>query len=264
MTNNNEKSGIRNEELKCRKAGADRSQLSIPNSQFPIRRYLALALVLVLLALGLSGCHGSRGRAGFEVPEAFDTSRNYEVTFWAKNDTNKTQTEIYKKAIEGFEALYPNVTVTMKLYTDYSRIYNDVITNISTDTTPNVCITYPDHIATYMTGDNVVVPLDGLIDDARYAQRMAELHAGQATGVYAFKRKLMAKGISEDDAQEALAAFDDDQQRAACRVAAEKLWRKYEALPRREARAKLSQALARRGFGWDAIESVLDDLVESF
>ena len=165
----------RNEELKCRKAGADRSQFSIPNSQFPIRRYLAIALVLVLLALGLSGCHGSRGRAGFEVPEAFDTSRNYEITFWAKNDTNKTQTEIYKKAIEGFEALYPNVTVTMKLYTDYSRIYNDVITNISTDTTPNVCITYPDHIATYMTGDNVVVPLDGLIDDARYGLGGSEL-----------------------------------------------------------------------------------------
>ena len=161
--------------MKCRKAGADRSQFSIPNSQFPIRRYLAIALVLVLLALGLSGCHGSRGRAGFEVPEAFDTSRNYEITFWAKNDTNKTRTESYKKAIEGFEALYPNVTVTMKLYTDYSRIYNDVITNISTDTTPNVCITYPDHIATYMTGDNVVVPLDGLIDDARYGLGGSEL-----------------------------------------------------------------------------------------
>ena len=43
-----------------------------------------------------------------------------------------------------------------------------MITNISTGTTPNVCITYPDHIATYMTGDNVVVPLDSLMDDARY------------------------------------------------------------------------------------------------
>ena len=104
----------------------------------------------------------------------------------------------------------------------------------------------------------------GLIDDAQYARRMAESQTRKPVGVYAFKRKLMAKGISEDDAQEALAAFDDDQQRAACRAAAEKLWRKYEALPRREARAKLSQALARRGFAWDAIESVLDDLVESF
>ena len=51
--------------------------------------------------------------------------------------------------------------MNLRLYTDYGDIYNDVITNISTGTTPNVCITYPDHIATYLTGDNVVVPLDG-------------------------------------------------------------------------------------------------------
>ena len=124
--------------------------------------------VLVLLALVLSGCHGKVERVAFEVPEEFDTSRNYEITFWAKNDTNKTQTDIYKKAIEDFQALYPNITVNLRLYTDYSRIYNDVITNIATDTTPNVCITYPDHIATYMTSEGCVVPLDELMADSKY------------------------------------------------------------------------------------------------
>ena len=58
--------------------------------------------------------------------------------------------------------------MNLRLYTDYGDIYNDVITNISTGTTPNVCITYPDHIATYLTGDNVVVPLDDLFTDPRY------------------------------------------------------------------------------------------------
>ena len=100
--------------------------------------------------------------------DTFDTSKNYELTFWAKNDTNKTQTDIYKKAISDFEALYPNITVNLKLYTDYGKIYNDVITNISTGTTPNVCITYPDHIATYLTGKDTVVPLDELLTDATY------------------------------------------------------------------------------------------------
>ena len=61
---------------------------------------LLLTFSLIAGALGLTGCHGSRGQSGFTVPESFDTSRNYEITFWAKNDTNKTQTEIYKKAIE--------------------------------------------------------------------------------------------------------------------------------------------------------------------
>ncbi|MBD5468378.1 MAG: extracellular solute-binding protein [Lachnospiraceae bacterium] len=102
------------------------------------------------------------------MPEEFDTSRNYTITFWAKNDTNKTQTDIYERAIAEFEQLYPNIKVNLRLYTDYGMIYNDVITNISTNTTPNVCITYPDHIATYLTGTNVVVPLDELFADERY------------------------------------------------------------------------------------------------
>ena len=43
-----------------------------------------------------------------------------------------------------------------------------MITNIATETTPNVCITYPDHIATYLTGSNTVVPLDGLFSHPEY------------------------------------------------------------------------------------------------
>ncbi|MBQ8576876.1 MAG: extracellular solute-binding protein [Clostridia bacterium] len=129
---------------------------------------LCVLCFLLLLPFVLSGCHGSRGMAEFVMPETFDTTRNYEITFWAKNDTNKAQTKVYEKAIADFEELYPNITVNLRLYTDYGKIYNDVITNISTGTTPNVCITYPDHIATYLTGTNVVVPLDTLMADTEY------------------------------------------------------------------------------------------------
>ena len=130
-------------------------------------RIFALALVLCAAVL-LTGCHGARELNEFVIPEEFDTSREYEITFWAKNDTNMSQVEVYEQAIAEFEKIYPNVHVNLRLYTDYGRIYNDVITNISTNTTPNVCITYPDHIATYLTGDNCVVPLDGLIADEKY------------------------------------------------------------------------------------------------
>lgn len=132
------------------------------------RKPAALCLLLIACLFLMSGCHGSRKQAAFEIPRSFDMSRNYEVTFWAKNDTNLTQVAIYEQAIEQFESIYPNITVNMRLYTDYSRIYNDVITNIATNTTPNVCISYPDHIATYLTGDNSVVALDALIDDPQY------------------------------------------------------------------------------------------------
>ena len=132
-----------------------------------MKRIVSIILALACL-LSLWGCHGSQEQKAFEVPEEFDTSREYEITFWAKNDTNLTQVQIYKDAIAGFEALYPNITVNLRLYTDYGKIYNDVITNIATNTTPNVCITYPDHIATYLTGSNSVVPLDDLFADEKY------------------------------------------------------------------------------------------------
>ena len=132
-----------------------------------VRKTFRLLLYLSAL-LTLAGCHGARVQNSFQIPEEFDTAKQYEITFWAKNDTNVTQTRIYQKAIDDFQKLYPNITVTMRLYTDYGRIYNDVITNISTNTTPNVCITYPDHIATYLTGSNSVVPLDGLFADEKY------------------------------------------------------------------------------------------------
>ena len=127
-----------------------------------------LCLTLLVSSAALAGCHGSTGMAAFEMPDSFDTSRNYEITFWAKNDTNITQLNIYKKAISDFEAIYPNIKVVLRSFTDYAKIYNDVITNIPTHTTPNVCITYPDHIATYMTGYNTVVSLDSLMSDPEY------------------------------------------------------------------------------------------------
>ena len=129
---------------------------------------LAVAFVVLCLILILTGCHGAKKRLAFNLPEDFLDDHQYEITFWAKNDTNKTQLDIYKKAIEDFESYYPNIKVNLKAYTDYRNIYNDVITNIATNTTPNVCISYPDHIATYMTGENVVLPLDALIDDTDY------------------------------------------------------------------------------------------------
>lgn len=145
-----------------------------------MKRFLCL---LVLSALLLTACHGTYAPKGqltaasapVQLPETLDETRKIELNFWAKNDTNKTQTEIYNKAASDFQKLYPNITVKMRLYTDYNRIYNDVITNLATDTTPDVCITYPDHIATYLTGADTVIPLDSLIADPRYGLGGSEL-----------------------------------------------------------------------------------------
>ena len=132
-----------------------------------MKKIIAL-LCLASLLLSFAGCHKAKQLEPFDIPGEFDTSKTYEITFWAKNENNINQQNVYKRAVEEFEALYPNIKVNMKQYGDYAVIYNDVITNIATNSTPNVCITYPDHIATYLEGKNTVVPLDALMTDSRY------------------------------------------------------------------------------------------------
>ena len=129
----------------------------------------ALGLCMVFCSFSLVACHGQKQSLDeFEIDAEFDENQKIEITFWAKNENNAAQIDVYRQAVEDFEALYPNIKVNLKPYSDYKLIYQDVITNISTGTTPNVCISYPDHIATYMTGRNVIVKLDDLMRDTRY------------------------------------------------------------------------------------------------
>ncbi len=139
-----------------------------------MKKIINLVLIIFFIVT-LSSCHSGSSQSGFEMPEEFDDSRTYEITFWAKNDSNISQVEVYKKAISDFEELYPNIKINISLYSSYSDIYNDVITNISTNTTPNVCITYPDHIATYITGSSTVAQLDELLVDEKYGLGGSEL-----------------------------------------------------------------------------------------
>lgn len=141
----------------------------------------SIVCLILVVCLVLPGCHSQTQRETFSIPDTFDTSREYEITFWAKNDTNITQVEIYKKAIADFEAIYPNIHVKLGLYTDYGRLYNDVITNIATDTTPNVCVTYPDHIATYKTGQDSVVSLTELLTHEKYGLGGSEVRFDSPT-----------------------------------------------------------------------------------
>ena len=81
-----------------------------------MKKLLALFLVSVLFLLTMTGCHGAKRRDAFVIPEEWDETRQYEISFWAKSDTNVTQTRIYEKAIRDFEALYPNIKVNLKIF----------------------------------------------------------------------------------------------------------------------------------------------------
>ena len=135
-------------------------------------------ITLILLGMFiLCACHGQLVPKGentiheddlFEVPEEFDTSRNYELQFWSKNDNNELQKQTYLKAIEDFQKLYPNIKITIRNYTNYEDVYRDVLKNIPTNSTPNICVSYPDYAATYKSGHNTIVELDSLMNDPNY------------------------------------------------------------------------------------------------
>ena len=137
-----------------------------------MKRIISLTLALLLLVLpilSLTACHSARQRSRFGIPPSFDPSEGeYEITFWGKTESYDSQVAAYHNAIAEFNEYYPNIKVNLKLYSNYNDIYKDVLTNLQTGTTPNVCISYPDHVATYMTGSNVIVPLDSLISDRKF------------------------------------------------------------------------------------------------
>ena len=70
-----------------------------------MKKFFAITMCLCLVLGTFAGCHGAYERNEFQVPEEFDTSRNYELVFWAKNESNIRQKEVYEQAIADFEKL---------------------------------------------------------------------------------------------------------------------------------------------------------------
>lgn len=102
----------------------------------------------------------------------------------------------------------------------------------------------------------------GLLNDQEYAQRFVESRTHRPVGRYQISRQLRQKGVDRDTVQAALEQIDDEQQQSAALSLAQKLSGRYAGQPTRSARAKLSQAMARRGFSWDDISWALSQLEE--
>ena len=101
-----------------------------------------------------------------------------------------------------------------------------------------------------------------LIDDGAIAERMTEAGATGGMSKNAIKRKLRSKGVGEEEIESALESVSDEDQLSSAKRLAEKLSPRYAQEERHAARAKLSQALARRGFSWDVIAQALEGLFE--
>lgn len=102
-----------------------------------------------------------------------------------------------------------------------------------------------------------------LIDDAAYARHIVSSIARKPVGVYAARRKLRAKGFDEEAADDALEQLDDEQQASMALALARKLLPRYAGKGEpRAVKAKLAQALARRGFSWENVKSAVDSVMD--
>lgn len=133
-----------------------------------MKKRIIMLLTVILTMIGLASCHGRMYIPNFVCPDELDMSREYNITFWAKNDSNPTQRRIFEKAITDFEAIYPNIHIEISHYASYPELYNAILQNIGTNTTPNVAIAYPDHVATYLENPTLVVELDDLMHNSKY------------------------------------------------------------------------------------------------
>ena len=100
-----------------------------------------------------------------------------------------------------------------------------------------------------------------LIDDRLIAEKIVAAMGASGKGKYAIVGKLRARGISDVTSDDLLNTMDSDAQALSAYQAAKKLWSKYDHGDSREAKKKLSQALARRGFTWDSIETALERII---
>ncbi|ERJ13591.1 extracellular solute-binding protein [Haloplasma contractile] len=90
------------------------------------------------------------------VPNAL-TSDDIEITFWHAFGQEKEG--FVREYADEFEALYPNVTITLQSQGGYTELLDKVTSSIVADNIPTMLIGYPDHVVNYLSAD-AVEPLD--------------------------------------------------------------------------------------------------------
>jgi len=101
----------------------------------------------------------------------------------------------------------------------------------------------------------------GLLNDEEFAKSWVASR-GQKRSVRVLQSELYKKGISREISEEVLGKFEEDEggQLELIRKQARKAWPKYSKLPEKEVKQKLYGFLLRRGFDWEDIKAVVDEI----
>lgn len=102
------------------------------------------------------------------------------------------------------------------------------------------------------------------LNDKAFAERFVENRmAARPVGRRALTWELRRKGLDAETVAEAAASVDEEMEREGALDAARSRLGRLAGLDHREARRKMAAFLQRRGFAWDTIHGVLDEILPS-
>ncbi|MDD3831408.1 MAG: extracellular solute-binding protein [Clostridia bacterium] len=136
-----------------------------------MKKFLSTILAVLMLlttAIGFAACTpgpgpnpGPSAEPNFDVPaEGYDGS---EVTIKFYHTMGSNLTDVLNRYIPLFNELYPNITIVHEQVGGYDDVRDQISTEITEGTQPNIAYCYPDHVAMYNLA-GVVTTLDNLID----------------------------------------------------------------------------------------------------
>lgn len=102
-----------------------------------------------------------------------------------------------------------------------------------------------------------------LVDDEKFAKWWIEQrNTFRPKPRRVLKQELRMKGISDDIFENAYAEVETIGDLVIAKKLAEKRWQRLKSLPQKEAKQKLMQFLAMRGFSWDIVRGVIDQILQ--
>ncbi len=103
---------------------------------------------------------------------------------------------------------------------------------------------------------------EGILDDADFARQWVESRATHKLGRSRIAQELRRKGVSQDEAEEALEAIDEEEQLSGAIALAEKAAARIKPdEDRRKAASRIAAMLARRGYSWDVTKQAVEAAV---
>ena len=130
---------------------------------------LAACLCLSMAACGTTKDSGkSNAKSNFDVPAGGYDGSDVTIKFYHTMGSNLT--DVLNIYIEEFNKIYPNIHVVSESVGSYDDVREQISTEITVGSQPNIAYCYPDHVALYNLA-GAVATLDSLIDSKEEVTR---------------------------------------------------------------------------------------------